>query len=311
MARTPLAGAVQDAVARSRPRGAAHHAHALRQGGRRRSARPDRARPLRRARTGRGCAEDRRRRRRPGRAERGVLAEERRLQRRDPRGLRPDRRPLLDAARRLRRRPDRRARRRADRPEPHRRSASSPRGSGSSSTTCSRPSRTAPSCSATSTAPPTTTPRCRRHQGRVAEDPLRRLGGELSDHVRDLDGAGPAARQHVDRRLDQRDLRRRDRVTRRPAPRRRLQHRVRRRVHRAELAQPALPARLLAARASSASSARRTRSTTSPAATTRSPTGSRPARRADHDRLGARRSAPELVRHVHAHLRAGVRARRR
>ena len=83
----------------------------------------------------------------------------------------------------------------------------------------------------------------RRHQGGVAEDPRGRLGGELPDHVRDLDRARARARQHVDRRLDRGDVRGRDRLAARPAPRRRLQHRVRRRVHRAELAQPALPAR--------------------------------------------------------------------
>ena len=56
MARTPLAGAVQDAVAAARRgRGAAHDAHALRQGGGSRRARPDCARPLRRARTGAGA----------------------------------------------------------------------------------------------------------------------------------------------------------------------------------------------------------------------------------------------------------------
>ena len=66
-------------------------------------------------------------------------------------------------------------------------------------------------------------------------------------------------------------VRGRHEIADRAAARRRLQHRVRRRVVRAERAQPALPARLPRARASSASSAPRTRSTTSSAATTRSP----------------------------------------
>ncbi len=121
MARTPLAGAVQDAVATIAADERRTTRSALRQGGRRRGARPHRARPLRRARPRCGGAEDRRRRRRPRRAQRRVRAPERGLRGGDPRGLGPDRRPLLDAAGRVRRRPDRRARRRAHRhgPQPH------------------------------------------------------------------------------------------------------------------------------------------------------------------------------------------------
>ena len=58
----------------------------------------------------------------------------------------------------------------------------------------------------------------RRHQGRLAEDPCRRLGGELPDHVRALDRARPRARQHVDRRLHRGDVRGRDRLSDREAP---------------------------------------------------------------------------------------------
>ena len=75
------------------------------------------------------------------------------------RGLQPARRALLDAARGIRRGADRRARRRADRPGPHR---DPPAGAGAgarSSTTCSRPSSTAPSRSTTSTARRTRSPR--------------------------------------------------------------------------------------------------------------------------------------------------------
>ena len=116
MSRTPLAAAVRDAAAaadadsRRTSRGtfvkeagvAALGLTAL--GG------------LRSACARRRSTEDRRRRRRPCRAERRVLAEERRLHRRDPRGIEPDRRSLLDAPRRLCRRSDRRARRRVHRP---------------------------------------------------------------------------------------------------------------------------------------------------------------------------------------------------
>ena len=230
----------------------------------------------------RGAArtEDRRRRCRPRRAECRVLAAQCRLQRRDPRGVRPDRRALLDSPRRVRRGPDRRARRRADRPGPHRDPATRIR---------SRPEAGQPPQGRAERNGGARLLRQvavhlrgddRRHQGRVAEDPQRRLRRELPDHVRDLDRERPRARQHVDRRLDRGDLRGRDEIADRAAARRRVQHRVRRRIVRAERAQPALPARLLGVRASSASSAPRTRSTTSSAATTRSPIDSPPASQA-------------------------------
>ena len=167
---------------------------------------------------------------------------------RDPglRGRGPRRRPLLDAARRLRRRADRRARRRADRPGPHRRSATSPRSSGSSSTTCSPPSRTGPSRSTTSTARRTPTPRRRTTSSRSGRSSTRtsppratrRLCDTSTQRGRELD-----AMSIVD--WIERVGAGRHGLAARPAARRGLQHRVRRRVHRAELAQPALPARLL------------------------------------------------------------------
>ena len=85
---------------------------------------------------------------------------------------------------------------------------------------------------------------------RLAEAPQRRLRRELPDAVRQLHRARLRARPDVDRRLDRGVRPGRDRLAARPAARRRLQHRVRRRVERAELAQPALPARLPAGRAS-------------------------------------------------------------
>ena len=101
MARTPLAGAVQDAVASVA--GERRTTRTLRQEAGA-AARPDRARTARGAGARGGCAEDRRRRGRPRRAQRRVPAPRRGPDGGDPRGERPDRRPLLDAPRRLRRR---------------------------------------------------------------------------------------------------------------------------------------------------------------------------------------------------------------
>ena len=147
--------------------------------------------------------------------------------------------------RRLRRRPDRRARRRADRPGPHGDPPARPGARASRSTTCSRPRRTAPSRSTTSTA--------RRYTFAEATDDMKQIWQKLH---RDLSAASypttyntsPQRGLELDHMsiLDWIDASRarRARVAARPAARRRLQHRVRRRVHRPELAQPALPARL-------------------------------------------------------------------
>ena len=126
-----------------------------------------------------------------------------------------------------------------------------------------------------------------------------------------LHRARPRARQHVDRRLDRGDVRGRDRLTDRPAARRRLQHRVRRRV---------APSRARST-CSICSPTRgqghfrvfgpRTRSTASSAATTGSRTGSPLRCRPDHDRVRAGRGAPQRHGNVHAHLRPAAPGRRR
>ena len=212
-----------------------------------------------------------------GRAERRVRAAQCRLHRRGPRGVRPDRRPLLDAPRRLRRRPDRRARRRADRPGPHRRSASSRRSSGSkldnllqaeqNGTDAARVLRRRPVPRRARS--PTTSRRPGRRSTPTSRPRATRRTFELSTE------RGRAARQDVDRRLDRRDVRGRNRLaasascstsptTSSTAPSARSRARS-----------TCSTCSATAARASSASSASRTRSTTSSAATTRSPTGSR------------------------------------
>ena len=121
----------------------------------------------------------------------------------------------------------------------------------------------------------------RRHQAGLAEDPLGRLRGELPDALRQLHAARAGARPHVDRRLDRRsDPGRRSSSTSRPAPGRRLQHRVRRGVAPSRARSTSSTCSATRARASSASSASRTRSTTCAAATTRSRPGWRPRSRA-------------------------------
>ena len=214
------------------------------------------------------------------------------------------RRPLLDVAQRVRRGTDRRARWGADRPEPLARTAAC-------AGTRAQARQPAPGGAERDGALRVLRRLAlllrgddRRHQGRMAEDPCGRLGGQLSDHLRDLDRAGTRARQDVDRRLDRGDIRGRDRVADREAARRRLQHRVRRRMHGAERAQPALPARLLrpgpvpSLRAVEREVPRRRRQRPDHRPTRGA------ARRPDHDRIGARRRAPERLRHVHAHVRA-------
>ena len=227
-----------------------------------------------------------------------------RLPRRGPRGLRPPRRPLLDAPRRLRRRPDRRARRRADRPGAHRRSASSRRSSGCSSTTCSRRSRTAPSRSTTSTARPTASRRCtRRPEGRLAEDPPRRLGRELPHHVQLSTQRGRRARQHVDRRLDQRDVP--GGIDSRLGQLLDVAYNIEYGAEcRAERAEPALPARLLRPgptphlRSVEREVPRRRRQRPDPRPARRAAARARSPRAPSSSRSAATRG------HVHAHVRA-------
>ena len=121
----------------------------------------------------------------------------------------PPRRPLLDAARRLRRRADLRARRRADRPPGTPTLRQLIRELGSSSITCSRPRRTGTEelgyfrrllLIATARRPTTS-----RRSGRSStQRPYRR---QLSDPVGQLhDRARSSSSTHVDRRLDQRDV---------------------------------------------------------------------------------------------------------
>ena len=92
----------------------------------------------------------------------------------------------------------------------------------------------------------------------------------LSDALQLVHAARLRARPHVGLRLHRALRAGRAPLAARRAARRRLQHRVRRRDDRAELAEPALPDRLLGARPVPRSSASPTRSSTSAAATTRS-----------------------------------------
>jgi hypothetical protein len=155
----------------------------------------------------------------------------------------------------------------------------------------------------------------RRHQAGVAEDPFRRLRRRLPDDIRQLHSARPRAGPDVDRRLDRGLDSWRAGVPARTAPRRRLHDRVRRRLGRAELAQPPLPARLrrtgpvprLRQVGREVPRPGRQRSDLVP------PGGA--ARRPDHDRRRARRCAADGRRRVLAHLPPRVRfadgARRR
>ena len=89
----------------------------------------------------------------------------------------------------------------------------------------------------------------RRGRSRLQGDPRgaapRPVRGELSDDLQDLDARGDRPRQHEHLRVDRVPRAGRPLVAVRPAARRRLQHRVRRRDDRAVRAQPRLPARLL------------------------------------------------------------------
>ena len=185
MARTPLAGAAQEAVAAigddERRTTRARFVKEAGVGALGLAALGRFAAPAR----GAGSAEDRRRRRRPRRPDARRTA----LKQAGLRGARstrprPDRRPLLDAARRLRRRADRRARRRADRPGTYRDPAARAGARADARQPARRPSRTAPR------------PRLVRRRavpyaemtddlkGDLAEDPQRPLGRELPDALR-------------------------------------------------------------------------------------------------------------------------------
>ena len=171
--------------------------------------------------------------------------------RRGARGIRPGRWALLDDPGRVRRRSDRRARWRADRPGAHGRCASSAQELGlRARQPASRASRTGASPAyyfdgadypvadrrlstcGTSGRSSTATSRPRATRRSTTAPPRARLG----------------ARPDVDRRLDQRVGARRDRLPPGAVARRRLQHRVRRGVERAKLAEPDLSPRLPGAR---------------------------------------------------------------
>ena len=246
---------------------------------------PPAARRRRRARGGRraepgalrprcGQPPDRDHRRRPGRADLRVPTSSR-----PATPHRSTRDPTASAGAagrcrgRVRRRPDRRARRRADRPEPHPDPPARPATSDSTSTTCSPPRSTAPSPSTTSTARP--------YSFAQATDDLKGIWQQIHS---DVSAASYPTLYNLStqrgRELDAMSIT--DWINAYvpggmssklgPAARRRLQHRVRGRVQRAELAQHALPARLRRARGTCGSSASRTRSTTCAGATTRFPT---------------------------------------
>ena len=161
---------------------------------------------------------------------------------------------------------DRRARRRADRPGSHRRCASSAQELGLDAR------QPAPGASRTGTEDFFYVDGGKYTYSQLLVD----LNGIYQKLHKDVAAASyptlwnlytPArlrARPHVDHRLARRDdSERRLEVEPGPRARHRLQHRVRRRVQRAELAQPASTCSATAVRASSASSASRTRSTTS------------------------------------------------
>ena len=153
-------------------------------------------------------------------------------------------RPLLDAPGRLGRRPGRRARRRADRPGPHRDPPARP----GARPPARRPARGRGQRDAADLLVRRGALHVRgrdaRPEGRLAEAPQGRRRGELPDDLPALDAARPRARRDVDRRLDRGDLRGRHLVAGRPTAGHRLQHRVRRRVRRAELPEPPVPPRL-------------------------------------------------------------------
>ena len=145
----------------------------------------------------------------------------------------------------VRRGSDRRARRRADRHRPPRDQAPRPGAGARPRQPRRRRSRTAPRTSTGSTTARTRTRRRRTTSRRSgsrstptsAPPAIRRPTTRSTQRGRELDNMSVAA--WIDRYVPGRA-----RLAPRPAARRRLQHRVRRRVHAAELAEHALPARL-------------------------------------------------------------------
>ena len=118
---------------------------------------------------------------------------------------------------------------------------------------------------------------------------------------------GLRARPHVDRRLDRGIRSGRHRLEARPASRRRLQHRVRRRVERAELTQPPLSARVH--RAGPVPNLREVEREVPRPRRQRPDRGSACCATpgADHDRLRARRREAHSGWGVHADVQAGER----
>ncbi len=229
---------------RTRGRGREDDAREAAQAGRAR--RPRRRRP-RSARHSGSCGDVSGRRRGGRRARRPdvrVSPEAGGLPRTGARGVDTARRALLEQPRVLRRRSGLRARRRADRPGPQ--PASEPRTGARA-----RPRQPAPGRGERHRDPrllrraPVHVRRDdRRPEAGLAETPLGPLGRQLPDVVRQPYAARLRARPPLDPRLDRGVRAGWNRVAAGPAPRRRVQHRVRRGVERAELAQPRLPARL-------------------------------------------------------------------